>query len=170
VNLSARQLLDPELVRDVRRAVETTGLDPARLILEITESAFVGDAATVIERLRQIRDTGVRLAIDDFGTGYSALSYLRHLPVEILKIDRSFVEGVVAGWQGRAFLNTIVRLSETLSMTAVGEGVETREQLAALQALGCQLGQGFLFARPMDAAEFSRSLAVHRGSAVLAAS
>ncbi len=167
VNLSARQLLDPELVHDVRRAVETTGLDPARLILEITESVFVSEAGTVLDRLQQIRDIGVRLAIDDFGTGYSALSYLRHLPVEILKIDRSFVEGVVAGWQGREFLNTIVRLSETLSMTAVGEGVETPEQLSALQALGCQLGQGFLFARPMDCAEFSRSLAGHRGAAVL---
>jgi diguanylate cyclase (GGDEF)-like protein len=167
VNLSARQLLDPELVRDVRAAVEAAGLDPTRLILEITESAFVSDAATVLDRLRQIRDTGVRLAIDDFGTGYSALSYLRHLPVEILKIDRSFVEGVTAGWQGRAFLNTIVRLSETLSMTAVGEGVETREQLSALQALGCQLGQGFLFARPTGAAEFAATLAGHRGAAVL---
>ncbi len=168
VNLSARQLLDPELVRDVRRAVEATGLDPGRLILEITESAFVSDAGTVLERLRQIRDIGVRLAIDDFGTGYSALSYLRHLPVEILKIDRSFIEGVVAGWQGQAFLHTIVRLTETLSMTAVGEGVETREQLAALRELGCRLGQGYLFARPMDSAQFSRSLAGHRGAVLLA--
>jgi diguanylate cyclase (GGDEF)-like protein len=169
VNLSARQLLDPDLVHDVRDVVDATGLDPGRLILEITESAFVSEAATVVERLRQIRDLGVRLAIDDFGTGYSALSYLRHLPVEILKIDRSFVEGVVAGWQGRAFLHTIVRLTETLSMTAVGEGVETQEQLAALQALGCQLGQGFLFARPMGPAEFSLTLAEHRSArAVLA--
>jgi diguanylate cyclase (GGDEF)-like protein len=167
VNLSARQLLDPTLIRDVRRTVEVAGLDPARLILEITESAFVSDAATVLDRLNQIRDSGVRLAIDDFGTGYSALSYLRHLPVEILKIDRSFVEGVVAGWQGRAFLHTIVRLTETLSMTAVGEGVETQEQLSALRALGCRLGQGFLFARPMESAEFSRTLAGHRGAAVL---
>src|SRR6266545_3835795 len=168
VNLSARQLLNPELVRDVRRAVEATGLDPGRLILEITESAFVSDAGTVLERLRQIRDIGVRLAIDDFGTGYSALSYLRHLPVEILKIDRSFIEGVVAGWQGQAFLHTIVRLTDTLSMTAVGEGVETREQLAALRELGCRLGQGYLFARPMDSAQFSRSLAGHRGAVLLA--
>jgi diguanylate cyclase (GGDEF)-like protein len=170
VNLSARQLLDPELVRDVRRAIEAARLDPTRLVLEITESAFVSDAATVLDRLRQIREIGVRLAIDDFGTGYSALSYLRHLPVEILKIDRSFVEGLVVGWQGKAFLHTIVRLTETLAMTAVGEGVETPEQLAALQALGCQLGQGYLFARPMESAEFSRSLADHRGAAVLMAS
>jgi predicted signal transduction protein with EAL and GGDEF domain len=158
VNLSTRQLLDADLVSDIRQIIESTGLDPGRLILEITESAFVNDATTVLERLQQIRDIGVRLAIDDFGTGYSSLSYLRSFPVDILKIDRSFVEGVVAGWQGEAFLNTIVRLTETLSMTAVGEGVETQEQLTALRVLGCQLGQGFLFARPMAAAEFSQNL------------
>ena len=158
VNMSTRQLLDTNLVADIRQIVESTGLDPGRLILEITESAFANDATTVLERLQQIRDIGVRLAIDDFGTGYSSLSYLRSFPVDILKIDRSFVEGVVAGWQGEAFLNTIVRLTETLSMTAVGEGVETQEQLTALRVLGCQLGQGFLFARPMAAAEFSRNL------------
>jgi diguanylate cyclase (GGDEF)-like protein len=170
VNLSARQLLDPDLVPDVRAVLNATRLDPARLILEITESAFVSDAATVVERLRQIRDLGVRLAIDDFGTGYSALSYLRHLPVEILKIDRSFIEGVVAGWQGKAFLHTIVRLTETLSMTAVGEGVETHEQLSALRALGCELGQGFLFAQPMGPAEFSLAIAEQRAArTVLAA-
>src|SRR6266536_818907 len=158
VNLSTRQLLDPGLVDDIRQIIEATGLDPTRLTLEITESAFVNDPNTVLERLQQIRDIGVRLAIDDFGTGYSSLSYLRSFPVDILKIDRSFVEGVVAGWQGEAFLNTIVLLTETLSMTAVGEGVETEEQLTALRVLGCQLGQGFLFARPMDAAEFSQNL------------
>ncbi len=168
VNLSARQLLEPELVGDVRKIVGATGLDPTRLVLEITETAFVSEAEMVIERLRELRDFGIRLAIDDFGTGYSALSYLRHLPVEILKIDRSFVEGLVAGWQGKAFLNTIVRLTETLSMTAVGEGVETPEQLAALRALGCELGQGFLFARPMTAAEFSQSLARDRARVALA--
>ncbi|HMC69263.1 MAG TPA: EAL domain-containing protein, partial [Mycobacteriales bacterium] len=89
---------------------------------------------------------------------------------EILKIDRSFVEGLMAGWQGKAFLNTIVRLTETLSMTAVGEGVETHEQLCALRALGCELGQGFLFARPMGSAEFSIAVAEHRAArTVLAA-
>src|SRR5262249_22678333 len=122
------------------------------------DRGFAGDVTAVLERLQQIRDIGVRLAIDDFGTGYSSLSYLRSFPVDILKIDRSFVEGVVAGWQGEAFLNTIVRLTETLSMTSVGEGVETEEQLTALRVLGCQLGQGFLFARPMAGEEFSRNL------------
>ena len=127
------------------------------------------ERSTVLDRLGQIRDIGVRLAIDDFGTGYSALSYLRHLPVDILKIDRSFIEGVVAGWQGKAFLHTIVRLTETLSMTAVGEGVETHEQLSALRALGCELGQGFLFARPMGPAEFSLALAEYRAASTVLA-
>jgi diguanylate cyclase (GGDEF)-like protein len=158
VNLSTRQLMDPALVDEIRQILDGSGLEPSRLLLEITESAFVNDPTSVLERLQQIRDWGVRLAIDDFGTGYSSLSYLRSFPVDILKIDRSFVEGIAAGWQGEAFLNTIVRLTETLSMTSVGEGVETEEQLTALRLLGCQLGQGFLFARPMEPDEFREHL------------
>ncbi len=158
VNLSARQLLDPLLVADVHRVLADTGLDPSRLILEITESTIVSDTSTVVERLRQIRDIGVRIAVDDFGTGYSSLSYLRTLPVDILKIDQSFVDDVVAGWQGTAFVRTIVRLTETLSMTAVAEGVETQEQAHALRGVGCQLGQGHLFAMPMPPAEFTSYL------------
>jgi diguanylate cyclase (GGDEF)-like protein len=159
VNLSTRQILDPNFVADVRDAVHTTGLPPERLLLEITESAFAGDAAFVLGQLQQIRALGVRLAIDDFGTGYSSLAYLRTFPVDILKIDRSFVEGVGSGPQGTAFLNTIVRLTETLSMTSIGEGVETDEQLTALRTMGCRLGQGFLLGRPMAPDDFVRSLA-----------
>jgi EAL domain-containing protein (putative c-di-GMP-specific phosphodiesterase class I) len=159
VNLSTRQLLDPNFIADVRDAVQTTGLPPERLLLEITESAFAGDTAFVLGQLEQIRDLGVRLAIDDFGTGYSSLAYLRTFPVDILKIDRSFVEGVGSGPQGTAFLNTIVRLTETLSMTSIGEGVETDEQLTALRTMGCRLGQGFLLGRPMAPDDFVRSLA-----------
>jgi diguanylate cyclase (GGDEF)-like protein len=166
VNLSARQLLDPGLVRDIGQILDATGLDPTHLTLEITESTFVNDTTAVLDRLRRIRDIGVRLAIDDFGTGYSALAYLRRLPVDILKIDRTFVEGVVVGWQGSAFLQAIVRLTETMSITAVGEGVETEEQLSALRRVGCQLGQGYLFAKPMPADEFRRNLGpmLHTGS------
>jgi diguanylate cyclase (GGDEF)-like protein len=158
VNLSAVQLRRPELVDEIREVLDATGIAPDRLILEITESTLMSDAASVQERLRQIRDTGVRLAIDDFGTGYSSLSHLRMFPVDILKIDRSFVEGGVAGWQGEAFLRTIVRLTETLSLTAVGEGVETVEQMRTLQELGCALGQGYLFSRPVPAAQFRQQL------------
>jgi diguanylate cyclase (GGDEF)-like protein len=152
VNLSARQLLDPRLVADITQILDAVGLDPTRLVLEITESALISDSTAVMRRLRQIRSIGVRLAVDDFGTGYSSLSYLHRFPVDIVKIDRSFVDGVVAGWQGRAFLQAIMRLTRTLSLTAVGEGVETREQLVALRAVGCQLGQGYLLAKPMTPA------------------
>jgi len=154
VNLSARQLHDPDLVADVRRVLDATGLDPERLVLEITESTIMSDRANAEERLRRIRAIGVRLAIDDFGTGYSSLSYLRMFPVDILKIDRSFVEGGVASRQGEAFLRTITRLTEALSLTAVAEGVETAEQARVLREVGCGFGQGYLFARPMPATEF----------------
>jgi diguanylate cyclase (GGDEF)-like protein len=164
VNLSARQLLDPDFVTDVRRALDDTGLDPGRLILEITESTIISDTAGVLERLRRIRDLGVRLAVDDFGTGYSSLSCLRVLPADILKIDRSFVEGVAAGWQGTAFVRTIVRLTETLSMTAIAEGVETPEQAEALRQVGCHLGQGHLFAKPMSPPDLVAYLAGDRAA------
>jgi diguanylate cyclase (GGDEF)-like protein len=158
VNLSGVHLHHPDLVADICHALDSTGLTPDRLILEITESTLMTDTASVAERLRRLRDIGVRLAIDDFGTGYSSLSHLRTFPVEILKIDRSFVQDGVVGWQGEAFLRTIVRLTETLSVAAVAEGVETDEQRRLLQQLGCPLGQGYLFSRPVPAAAFQRLL------------
>jgi diguanylate cyclase (GGDEF)-like protein len=158
VNLSARQLHDPDLVVDIRSAVSAAGIAPERLILEITESTLMSDTAFVQERLQQIREIGVRLAIDDFGTGYSSLSYLRMFPVNILKIDRSFLDGSSSGRQGDAFLRTIMRLTETLSMTAIAEGVETVEQLQTLRDIGCPLGQGYLFGRPLTATEFHQAL------------
>jgi diguanylate cyclase (GGDEF)-like protein len=162
VNLSTRQFLDSHLVADITQVLDTSGLDPARLILEITESVLMSDEVAVMKRLHQIRSIGVRLAIDDFGTGYSALSYLRRFPVDILKIDRSFVEGVVVGWQGQAFLQTIMRLTQTLSLIAIGEGIETRDQLLALRAVGCQLGQGHLLAEPMTPEELGEYISRSR--------
>jgi EAL domain-containing protein (putative c-di-GMP-specific phosphodiesterase class I) len=153
VNVSARQLHDPAFVADVRRALADTRLDPDRLILEITESTMVSDLDAVLELMLRLRELGVRLAIDDFGTGYSSLSYLRMFPVEMLKIDRSFVEGIVAPWQGRAFVQAIVRLAHALSMTTVAEGVESDDQVEALLEVGCEIGQGFLLARPMTSAD-----------------
>jgi EAL domain-containing protein (putative c-di-GMP-specific phosphodiesterase class I) len=153
VNVSARQLHDAAFLSDVRRALEDSRLDPARLILEITESTMVSDLDAVLELMLRLRDLGVRLAIDDFGTGYSSLSYLRMFPVEILKIDRSFVEGIVAPWQGRAFVQAIVRLAHALSMSTVAEGVESEDQVDALLQVGCEIGQGFLLARPMSSAD-----------------
>jgi EAL domain-containing protein (putative c-di-GMP-specific phosphodiesterase class I) len=104
--------------------------------------------------MRRIRDVGARLAIDDFGTGYSSLSYLRMFPVDVLKIDRSFVESIVAPWQGTEFVRAIVRLTDALSLTVIAEGVETQEQVSALLDVGCDVGQGFLFAVPMPPSDF----------------
>ena len=123
----------------------------------------------MLDRLHQIRDIGVRLAVDGFGTEYSSLSYLHRFPVDFLKIDHSFVEEVVAGWQRTAFLHTIVRLTQTLSITAVGEGVETNEQLCVLREVGCQFGQGYLFAPPMTSAQFVARLAGCRSVSVVPA-
>ncbi|HEX6497555.1 MAG TPA: EAL domain-containing protein [Micromonosporaceae bacterium] len=159
VNVSARQMQDPSFLEDVRTVLADTGLAPHRLTLEITESTIVSDLEAVVDQLHRLRELGVTIAVDDFGTGYSSLAILRTIPVDILKIDRSFVEGVDDGWQGGAFVRTIVRLTETLSVTAVAEGVETRSQADALRRIGCPLGQGYLFAPPMRADDLALYLA-----------
>jgi diguanylate cyclase (GGDEF)-like protein len=155
VNVSTRQLLAPSFVADLGRVLADTGLAPGRLALELTESTIIFDLDSVLDIMRRIRELGVRLAIDDFGTGYSSLSYLRMFPVEILKIDHSFVESIQAPWQGTAFVRAIVRLTQALSLTAIAEGVETQDQVSALLEVGCQAGQGFLFAAPMTPADFA---------------
>jgi diguanylate cyclase (GGDEF)-like protein/PAS domain S-box-containing protein len=152
VNLSARQFHYDGLVADVADALERSGIDPSCLILEITESMLMRDTTATIGTLRALKDLGVRLAIDDFGTGYSSLSYLRQFPVDILKIDRSFVEGV-AGEGGDATLaEAVVQMSRALRLQTVAEGIETTDQWSALRTLGCEFGQGYLFARPIEAA------------------
>jgi diguanylate cyclase (GGDEF)-like protein/PAS domain S-box-containing protein len=148
VNVSSRQV-DPAIIETVREALAAARLAPSRLVLEITESALLHDAAASHEVLVSLRDSGVRLAIDDFGTGYSSLDYLRRLPVDTLKIDRTFVATASAGKRGSALLASIVRLGRTLRMEIIAEGVEDAAQLAALRALGVRLAQGFYFARPL---------------------
>ncbi|MEV6596373.1 EAL domain-containing protein [Actinoplanes sp. NPDC051346] len=156
VNVSGHQLPDPEFAQMVLDALSASGLPPTALILEITETALVavtGSAATDVHNcLQRLRDHGIRIAIDDFGTGYASLSYLRHLPVDILKIDRSFVHsdgGIAPGPQDSAFLRAILHLSENLRLSTIAEGVETPQQAALLQHMNCHLAQGFLFHRPM---------------------
>jgi EAL domain-containing protein (putative c-di-GMP-specific phosphodiesterase class I) len=151
VNLSARQLQHNRLVEDVTEALGESGLEPARLILEITESVVMQDAEGTIRRLDALKALGVQLAIDDFGTGYSSLSYLRRFPIDVLKIDKSFVDGVGNGSGDSALASAIIELGHTLGLQTVAEGIEQPEQVAELQALGCDLGQGFYFARPLDA-------------------
>jgi len=149
VNLSGRQLQQPDLVEQVAAVLADTGLPPEHLVLEITESMLLEDADDTVIRLQQLKDLGVLLAIDDFGTGYSSLSYLSRLPVDLLKIDRSFVAGIADSHEAADLAQAIVRLGRTFHLTTVAEGVETAEQLAELQAMGCDQAQGFYFSRPL---------------------
>jgi diguanylate cyclase (GGDEF)-like protein len=151
VNLSARQFQHPGLVPEVLDAVRTSGVDPHSLILEITESVLMQHTAATIDKLAQLRAHGIRLAIDDFGTGYSSLSYLDRFPVDTLKIDRSFVDGFGAGREGPVLVRAIIELGHALGLDVVAEGIEREDQVEPLSLLGCKLGQGYLFARPVDA-------------------
>jgi diguanylate cyclase (GGDEF)-like protein/PAS domain S-box-containing protein len=161
VNLSARQLQHPGVVDEVRAALAAAGLDPQSLVLEITETAIMEQMDAAITILTELRRLGVRLALDDFGTGYSSLSYLQRLPVDILKIDRSFVVGVARSIEDSALARGILTLAQTLGLETIAEGIETAEQLATLRELGCQLGQGYFFARPLGPAAVDALLERH---------
>jgi diguanylate cyclase (GGDEF)-like protein/PAS domain S-box-containing protein len=149
VNVSPRQLRHPSLVGDVARTIRVNGLQPGRVTLEITESALVQDAEETTRVLHELKAIGVQLAIDDFGTGYSSLSYLQRLPVDMLKIDRSFVNGLGENERDDAIVRGILELAGTLQLTTTAEGIETDTQLATVRRLGGASGQGFLFARPL---------------------
>jgi len=150
INLSVKQLQHSDIVADVRDALDESGLDPSTLVLEITESVMIADTDLAVQRLDELKALGVRLAMDDFGTGYSSLSYLSRLPVDILKMDRSFLRpGTPLEESGLA--TAVVGLGKTLNLEVVAEGIEASEQWEALRELECELGQGFFFARPMDA-------------------
>ena len=146
VNLSPKQFVDRSMVADVSSVLARSGLAPRLLVLEITENVLMEESEDSIERLAALKRLGVRLAIDDFGTGYSSLSYLRRFPLDILKVDRSFVEGVAEGPEDSAIVRAVVSLAHTLNLRVIAEGVEELEQHEALRAMGCPLGQGFLYA------------------------
>ncbi|MEV4349070.1 EAL domain-containing protein [Actinoplanes sp. NPDC049596] len=158
VNLSARQFQYAGLVDDVRAAITDAGIDPGCLTLELTESVLLQDIDAAAEILQSLRRLGVRLAIDDFGTGYSSLNYLKRLPVDILKIDRAFVTQIATDPEDKALVDAVVSLGQALQMSTVAEGIETDDQWATLQDLGCDYGQGFLFGRPSDPAVIERLL------------
>ncbi|MBY0488536.1 MAG: EAL domain-containing protein [Gemmatimonadaceae bacterium] len=165
VNLSGRQLQDAAIVEDVASALEESGLDPSQLTLEITESMLMQHTDVSMTRLTALKALGVSLAIDDFGTGYSSLSYLQRYPVDILKIDKAFVDVIDKGGDGPVLASAIVALGETLRMNTVAEGIETEAQRAHLISLGCELGQGYLFSRPVDAEDFWELLATRGAKA-----
>jgi len=149
INLSLKQIHQSDIVADVRDALTESGLDPARLTLEITETVLMADTEHAVQRLCELKELGVRLALDDFGTGYSSLSYLSKFPVDVLKMDRSFL-AAGASPEAADLANAVVALGATLDLEVVAEGIERVEQWEQLRDLGCDLGQGYLFAAPMD--------------------
>ena len=160
VNLSAVQLQRPGLVASVKDAVVDSGLDPSHLTLEITESALMTDVDGIVNVLRDLKSLGVRIAVDDFGTGYSSLGYLQRFPLDILKIDRSFIREVDKGPEHAVLAHAVIELAGALSLQAIAEGIETIKQSFALQALGCTHGQGYYFSPPRAASDVEAMLVV----------
>jgi len=163
VNISSRQLLAPGLVDHLGRTLQETGVPASAVHLEITESALMSDLSAVVERLAALRSLGLRLAIDDFGTGYSSLAYLKRLPVTTVKIDRSFVNGLGGAEDAfdRPIVDAIIKMAQSLHLDVVAEGVETREQLVTLQALGTRAAQGFLWSPPLPEQEVPDWITAH---------
>jgi EAL domain-containing protein (putative c-di-GMP-specific phosphodiesterase class I) len=158
VNLSRRQINQSDLIPVVTNILADTGLASSSLVLEITESVLMGDAEVAIIILRSLRDLGLHLSVDDFGTGYSSLSYLKNFPVDALKIDKSFVDGLGTEGRGSAIVRAIISLAGSLGLQTIAEGVETPAQLKALVDLGADKAQGYLFSRPQPAATLTGTL------------
>src|SRR5450631_3003586 len=148
VNVSVKQLESEDFVDEVRAALAWSGLEPRALILEITEGVLLRETAEIAARLGELKQLGVRLAIDDFGTGYSSLGYLQTLPLDVLKIDKRFVDNVASGTGNAALASAIIAIGQALGMNTVAEGIEREEQASTLRRLNCQFGQGYMFARP----------------------
>jgi diguanylate cyclase (GGDEF)-like protein len=163
INLSARQLYEPDVVREVVDALTTTGFDPTHLTLEITETALMHDTTTVSARLEELRTVGARIALDDFGTGYSSLSYLRNFPIDVLKVDKSFIDDIASGSDRANLARGIIELGRTMQLDIVAEGIEDPLQVIELLRLQCSMGQGFHFSRPLPPAELSKYLLAQHG-------
>jgi diguanylate cyclase (GGDEF)-like protein len=159
VNLSARQLRDNAFVPLVVQILDETGLDPEYLELELTESALMGDAGDTVCKLLRLKELGISISVDDFGTGYSSLSYLKHLPIDTIKVDRSFVRDIVNDSDDAAIVDAIVAMAHSLKLNVIAEGVETIEQLEFLRQRNCQQAQGYYFARPLDPQQFEAFIA-----------
>ena len=154
VNITANQLSRPEFITTVAEALAAIGADPTLLTLELTEHVMLDDVVAVGRAMARLKGMGVKLALDDFGTGYSSLTYLRQLPLDVLKIDRSFVREIETNPSDRAIVQTILNFAENLGLSVVAEGVETERQMLMLRQHGCRVYQGFLFARPMPLEDF----------------
>ena len=163
VNLSARQFLQPDAVAVVERALEESGLSPGRLEIEVTESAVMSEVEEVSARLRRLREMGVELTLDDFGTGYSSLAYLKRFRFHRIKIDRTFVVDLPGDADSAALVSAMLAMAQGLGLEVIAEGVETREQLAFLEAHGCRAFQGYLFSPPLEAHAVKAFLGTFRG-------
>ena len=150
VNLSPRQFADPDLANGISQVLRATGLEPSALELEITESSVMDRSETSLAVLQQLRALGVRVVLDDFGTGYSSLAYLRQLPLDTIKVDRSFVTDLDVRDPNVGIIRAVVSLAHGLGITVVAEGIETDEQARRLRELGCDMGQGYAWAHPAD--------------------
>jgi diguanylate cyclase (GGDEF)-like protein/PAS domain S-box-containing protein len=158
INISGKQLEHPDFISDLSEILGKVRINPGNIILEITESTMMEDTESILKMLRRIKSLGIRLAIDDFGTGYSSLSYLQQFPIDILKIDRSFVDGIEVSPQKNAVARTIISLSGTLQLATVAEGIENELQAEILRGLGCEYAQGYFFARPLEIDQFEQLL------------
>jgi diguanylate cyclase (GGDEF)-like protein len=156
INLSGKQLVQASLIDEITELLERTAIDPSKLELEITESILLDDVDRSISVLDKLKGLGLKLALDDFGTGYSSLTYLRSFPIDVVKIDRSFVDGISQDGSGAAIVRSVIELATTLGLECIAEGVETVEDMATLRELGCTTAQGFLIAQPLTAADAAR--------------
>ena len=159
INLSGKQLIRPSLIADIESVLEETGVNPANIEMEITESILLDDVDRSIVVLERLKSLGLRLSLDDFGTGYSSLTYLRSFPIDVVKIDRSFVDGIGDDPDNAAIVRSVIDLASTLGLQCIAEGVETDSDLAALRSLGCDHAQGFLIAKPLSESDAARLIA-----------
>lgn len=158
VNVSATEFRNKNFIQGIRSILAETGLEPRYLEFELTEGVLMQDVASTASVLQELKEMGVCLAVDDFGTGFSSLSYLRQFPIDVLKIDRSFIRQMNANPEDSVIVSAIIQMAKSLKHGVVAEGIETPGQKAQLQALCCEEGQGYLFSRPLAAAEFSQLL------------
>jgi EAL domain-containing protein (putative c-di-GMP-specific phosphodiesterase class I) len=159
VNLSHRQMIEGELVDRVRQSLRASGLPAPRLTLEVTETVLLDDTDVIAAQLARLKGLGVQVALDDFGTGYSSLSHLDRFPVDIVKIDKSFIDSLALGEVASPLVGAIINLGAVLGMRVTAEGIEDADQLAALRALGCARGQGYYFAKPVTESQIRRLVA-----------
>src|SRR6476620_7411318 len=158
VNLSGKHFGHPALVEQITTVINETGISPASLKLELTESAVMDNAEAAIAMLKQIKETGVQVSIDDFGTGYSSLSYLHRFPIDQLKVDRSFVSAMEENTENGEIVRTVIALAKALDLKVVAEGIESIHQLHQLRILDCEYGQGYLFSKPLPVADVEKLL------------